>query len=377
MRLLVLCLLVVVYTQAVCLSDMAHGVPNCSIGNLTLHNNLLGDTLSFIVDLSGARALFVHFVIVSETNNQVIASGDGRQDVALMGGYCHTPLRIVLLVRLSLNESTEVLAQPMSALLIHCNESALYTQMGFDCVKSPLINALPYTMTNCLLCNDDDLHAPPKNTSLAGGAQEHSPLYWYLRCLDEGPLVNNDTLCGESMCVHLYRSGLYLDQCDANNVRVMPPWYRMVVYLVARSFNYGSAEAYRDVWWLVGVELLERHCEFKDHGLSEEELEAPESFFNSFLDHFKTEEDARGPLCQEIGRRFDDRYNETMSRMLFNQWYYKGFKFVLPPSSDMRLKAIYLLSFVCVMPFILIVIILYAIYRLKQWRSKYSRPRVG
>lgn len=360
-----------------------HDTPNCSLlDHLSIHNNFLGDTLFLGLNFSNcplatntSRLLSIHSVVL-DTNNQILAIVRDRQRIKLGGGYCHTPLRVILWVKLSLNESTQVvIVSPSSPplILIHCN-----TSMGFDCVKTPLLGAIPYTMTNCLLCGDDDIHAPPKNTSLVDGPQEHSPLYWYLRCLDEDPLVNNDTVCGESMCVHLYRSGLYLDQCDANNVRVMPPWYRMVVHLVARRFNYGSAETYKDVWWLAGLELLERHCDLKDHGLSGEELEAPQSFFNSFLDHFKTHEESTENaielLCGEIGRRFDDRYNETMGQMLFNQWYYKGFKFALPPNENMELRAIYLLSFLCVMPFILIVLILYALYRLRLWRSKYLRP---
>ena len=153
---------------------------------------------------------------------------------------------------------------------------------------------------------------------------------------------------------------------------MMPPWYRMAVHLIARSFNYGDEEAYRDVWWLIGVELLERHCELKNNALSYEEMTASQSFFNSFLAHFVTQVDPHEPLCKEIGQLFDDRYNETMSRMLFNQWYYKGFKFALPANNNMEISAIYLISFLCVMPFILVLIVLYSLYKLRQWRSKFG-----
>lgn len=318
----------------------------CVVGDVTLSNNLIGNTLSFAVSLlanvSCRNESFLLTQIdslVSSLDNQTLGRGVGATVSLLGDGQCHTTLNVTVAV--IVNNTNETLR-----------------------VVTPIL----YPMSNCLVCSDTDIHLPARNST---PSQEHSPLYWYAECLaNRAPLRGKDTLCGESLCVHLYRSGLYLDQCDVNNQRLMPPWYRMAVHLIARSFNYGDEEAYRDVWWLIGVELLERHCELKNNALSYEEMTARQSFFNSFLAHFKTQTDPREPLCNEIGQLFDDRYNETMSRMLFNQWYYKGFKFALPANRHMEINAIYLISFLCVMPFILVLIVLYTLYKLRQWRSK-------
>lgn len=323
---------------------------NCVAGDVSVSNNVIGNTLFFSVTLlpntscsNDSLLLLNTESLVSSIDNQVLGRGVGNTISLLGDGQCHTVLKVTLVVTIATNKTLRVVTNNNGTIL--------------------------YPMTNCLVCSDNDSHIPTRNITIS---QEHSPLYWYAACLaDRASLRGKDTLCGESLCVHLYRSGLYLDQCDETNQRMMPPWYRMAVHLIARSFNYGDEEAYRDVWWLIGVELLERHCDLKNNALSYEEMTASQSFFNSLLLHFKTQVDPRAPLCKEIGQLFDDRYNETMSRMLFNQWYYKGFKFALPPNQRMEINAIYLISFLCVMPFILVLILLYSLYKLRQWRSKF------
>ena len=334
-----LVVLLLVYVNAYPVADSS----GCTLGDVRLSNNVIGNTLFFsIVLLPNASCRnneSLHVVVTSIDNNQVLGRNAGNIISLLGDGQCHTVLKVSVSVIVDTNETVSVAT-------------------------------ILYPMNNCLVCGDHDIHIPTRNTTTS---QEHSPLYWYAECLaNRAPLRSKDTLCGESLCVHLYRSGLYLEQCDANNQRMMPPWYRMAVHLIARSFNYGDEEAYRDVWWLIGVELLERHCELKNNALSYEEMTASQSFFNSFLAHFATQVDPREPLCKEIGQLFDDRYNETMSRMLFNQWYYKGFKFALPANNNMEISAIYLISFLCVMPFILVLIVLYSLYKLRQWRSKFG-----
>lgn len=324
--------LLLVYVNAYAIVDSS----GCTLGDIRLSNNVIGNTLFFSIVLGNNASCpnnneSLHIVVTSTDNGQVLGRSVGNTISLLGDGHCHTVLKVAVSVS---------------------------------------VTTILYPMNNCLVCGDHDMHIPARNITTS---QENSPLYWYAECLaNRAPLRGKDTLCGESLCVHLYRSGLYLEQCDANNQRMMPPWYRMAVHLIARSFNYGDEEAYRDVWWLIGVELLERHCELKNNALSYEEMTASQSFFNSFLTHFATQVDPREPLCEEIGQLFDDRYNETMSRMLFNQWYYKGFKFALPANNNMEISAIYLISFLSVMPFILVLILLYSLYKLRQWRSKFG-----
>lgn len=333
----------------VLLYDLSN-VSRC-IATVQVMNNLMGNELvvisSFNEELCINTSLYQTRILVLAESGQSILS----QTTLLDTNRCDTVVRILIAV--------DTLSIPVGNSSIACNATRT---PGFNCSETPYLQPLLYRLSNCLLTSEEE-----NVTSSVPIKEIHAPLCWYHQCLN-GSLISNATLCGVPVCTILYRSNLYLNQCaNDTNKTSMSPWYLMAVQLITYRLNYGEAEAYRYVWWLVGTELLERHCYAINHPLSVEEMREKDSFFRRFLTQFEADNAMTHELpCLEIKQHFDSLYNQTMSEMLYNQWYYAAFKFVLMPDRDMDLHAIMLISFFCILPFVLLGFLAYCIYGIRH-----------
>lgn len=351
-------------------------------GSLSITNTLIGNELIFKLAMQplSCTPAVLHVLMLSEKEEEVVHHKlpyAEREETRLLLSGKQCSERHKMIVLLSLND-TNLVAQSLNVFDdddVLCNSSALYSTVGFNCNETPYLQPIDHSVSNCLVSNDDPVVSPQP-----GSRERHSPLCWYLQCLN-GSLTSDATLCGEPVCALFYRSNLYLTSCGARfNMTVsMTPWNQMAVQLVTYVLNHGEDRAYRDVWWLVGMELLERHCGERQHPLSEVEMNEKKSFFRSFLaymQHANEVEEVEGDPCDAIEEQFDNLYNKTMSEMLYNRWFY-AFKFVLMPDKDMEKRAILLVTFLCSLPLILIALILYFIYETRPVQfSKIATSRL-
>ena len=383
-------------TRAYVLLDRSSNRCIESFGTLSLTNNLLGSEVTLSAVFNDAMYAcsvctrpphlcneskpstplhpMMHIRLLDANNN--ILDHTHTPLLSIGNDTCHNTLRILIGIEIKLSSFTlhltpdTPITEPKDKLII-CNSTTLYKEIGFDCLKTPLIQPIVYQVENCLISKQ----TPAVPIVLPTATERHTALYWYLSCLD-GTLRSNATLCGEPVCSILYRSNLYLNQCDVRNDtkhREMTAWYQMAVQLIVYRLNYGEEQAYRYVWWLVGVELLERHCYAKQHPLSEDETREYNSFFRQFIRQLDEDNSAAEELpCRQIKHQFDALYNKTMSEMLYNQWYYAAFKFTLMPDRDMEIHAILLICFFCILPFLVFATLGYCVYTLrgkKKWST--------
>lgn len=314
-------------------------------------------------------------------NNTIIVSLDAS-------GQCQRTLRLVLTLDVILTTSqiqenitlasyTDV---SLSTAPIECQLLEKYS-MGLNCNVTPFIQPLSYQLSNCLVAQDSVL--PETNQpSLATSRRIHSPLYWYAQFLKNESLVarhSAESLCGEPPHTILYRSDLYLSHCAANHEsqEARSAWYRMAVQVVTVVCN-DVPDEYKWIW-LHAVEILERHCDLRESELSKE-ASTPNSLFMVILNRLdeanqfnvaKTGGENVTLLCREIETHFNATFDATMSQSLYNQWYYKGFKYLLVEDENMKLYATLLIVAFCLIPFVIIGLIGNAIWHLKN----VSRPK--
>ena len=337
--------------------DSSTTTTSCN-GTLSISNNIIGDELTFTPPLDCPIGQSIDVVLLG-TNNSIISHATTRK--LKLPAQCLSLLTMLVTVG-----KTSYARDDSSNATVLCNDSALYTQIGFNCTATPILWPILYQPTNCLVSSV----STPVNQQQEE-LERHSPLCWYARCLNDS-LASNATLCGEPVCTILYRSDLYLNQCGTSGDHEMTPWYQMAVQLVTYALNYGNKATYTYVWWKLGTEILERHCDARREVLSSVETLDKSSFYRRFLAQMQRDNEA--PLdmpCDEIREYFERLYNKTVSEALYSQWYYTVFKSVLMPDSDMEIRAIVLVSFLCILPFVLLAFLFYCIRGLRR----NNRPR--
>lgn len=256
---------------------------------------------------------------------------------------------------------------------VNCSIDTRYSKMGFSCSTTPLLQPIGYQLNNCLATEDDKLVVVVANRTQQ--RKVYSPLYWYAQYLTNERMQpgSNMTLCGEPLQTILYRSDLYMSVCQKRPLR--SDWYRLAIQVVTVAFN-GLEEKY-DWIWLHGLEVLERHCHAKEGQFAGTAV-GEDSLFLVILERLteanridvaRAGTDNKPLMCAQIHAYFERHYNETMSEMLFNQWYYKGFRLILMPNQDMELYAILLVVLFCSIPIVLFVLLGHAIYRAKFLRK--------
>ena len=349
----------------------------------------------FIVALDRRGTLFGYSKVLLEMDTMATQT---TRDLSLLlssmmplyGDQCQSQLQLIMALNLTItrnNQTLYVMASPTPAINemtssngILCNSSLLYERIGFNCTRMPWLATITYTMNNCLL-TEDKAGLTPVVIPTSNATPHHSPLGWYHACLlsgENGTILSNETLCGESLCTLLYQSNLYLSECDTNSStssasRVMTPWYEMAVALITTTLNMRREQRQTVIVWLYGREILERHCDAKEAELNPGITAW--AIFSQVRRQLTRLNLASSPasnhtmVCGAIRAYFDTQYNATMGKMLFNQWYYRAFKFALLPGRDMEMHSLFLISFLCSVPFVLAVLLLCGWHKLKHRRE--------
>lgn len=386
------------------------------VGYAAIENNLLGDTLvlqfnwttnvplyvctlctqqpsyyhcnrSLLATQYTLTPKFVRTAILDDQNKLLSLTETSTLSNSLSialpgGGECQRRLRVVLAIEAILNvsapemlsiENKITLSGTLKNVTLPCE--LLPSSMEFECQRTPSIEYLEYQLSNCLVTS------VLKSDETASSGEIHSPLYWYTQYLTNSTekRASHLTLCGEPLHTILYRSDLYLNQCDAFHTGepIRSAWYRMAIQAVTVVCN-DVREQYK--WlWLHAVEILERHCDLRESELSDEAARESSLFMvisnrldeANRIDVQKSGLENETQLCEMIREHFDATYTETMSEMLYNQWFYKGFKSILMPSADMKIYSILLISLLVALPIALLTFLSVIICRLKR-KVKYE-----
>lgn len=338
------------------------------LGEVRIRNNLIGDSLTLYFDWASNRSLYLcdenrslaphEYQITMRdmtlyVGNTDYSSNRGSNDVVInLGatGQCQTIFNLTLAVEIGLTTSS---------------------QTTKNITVSVSQQPIQYLVSNCLVTSDPVMEIPPTRRVI------HSPLYWYAQFLKNESLVvkhSNESLCGEPLHTILYRSDTYLSHCatshDSNEAR--SAWYRMAIQVVTVVCN-DVPQEYK--WlWLHAVEILGRHCDLRESELTQEAM-IPDSLFMVILNRLheanrlNVQRDGgenETALCIEIRKHFELTYDDTMSKSLYNQWFYKGFKYMLVESEHMELYAKLIIVAFCLIPFLVIALIGNACYRIKN-----------
>ncbi len=220
-----------------------------SFGSIEIENNLLSDTLTLHSQSVGAYSLIplsIRIVLLDRQNTVLLYKGSipiDRINLSLpfTGGQCQRLYRVILLLNALLNvsEGEEKIVLSSAPTLNQSIGCDLLPTMGFDCNKTPSIYYVEHQLSNCLVTADDG-YSP--NATITTERQIHSPLYWYAQYLTNGNITteykaSHVTLCGEPLHTILYRSDLYLNQCDDFHGPIRSAWYRMAIQVVTVVCN--------------------------------------------------------------------------------------------------------------------------------------------
>ncbi len=228
--------------------------------------------------------------------------------------------------------------------LIECQSNQVYRAMGFNCAVIPWIQPANYEMTNCLQ-EYDDSQSNNRNATLV---TNYGSLYWYNRFLTQNYTApDRSTLCDMPYDVILYRSNLYLAQCDQRDF--FSDWYRLAVRVVTYRLNRNNTP----LWALLqATDLLERHCEHTDA------IASPTSnYFNKSyqaLDFTPDESDidAADMYCGDIAFFF--RNNTVLKDVsILRRWYFEAFRVITLPDKHTETRALIILGAICLTPFII------------------------